>query len=135
MIELASMELDHIGIAVQDLQAAKQLYAKLGIPCQAEKDVPEQGVKAAVLKLQNAELELLQPIDPSSPVAKFLERRGPGLHHLAIRVTGLEQLLGELSQRGLELIDVKPRPGAFRKKIAFLHPRSLGGVLLELCED
>lgn len=127
--------LDHIGIAVPNVRDALTLYRDLlGLPLVEEEGVDYDGVKVAILELGGGLVELLEPTKPDSPVAKFLEKRGGGVHHVALRVTDCADAIHVCKAAGLQLIDDKPRPGAHGKFIAFVHPKSTGGVLLELCE-
>ncbi len=126
---------DHIGIAVKSIDEALAFWQdSLGIQCTGVEEVEEQKVKTAFLPVGDTEVELLEPTSDESPVAKFMEKRGEGIHHLAIRVENLEAALAELKEKGIRLIDEKPRYGAGGAKIAFVHPKSTGGVLLELSE-
>jgi len=128
-------KVDHIGIAVQDLAAALKFYREqLGLPCLGEEEVAEQKVRTAFLPVGESRLELLQSTDPEGPVGKFIQSRGEGIHHLALRVKNLETVLADLKAKGVRLIDEQPRRGAHGAKIAFIHPKSTNGVLLELCE-
>ena len=97
-------------------------------------EVAEQKIKAAIIPVGESKIELLEATSPDSPVAKFIASRGEGIHHIALQVSGLEQILSQLSDAGVKLIDSKPRIGAGGNKIAFIHPKSTNGVLLELCE-
>lgn len=127
--------IDHIGIAVKSIDEALKFWeGALGIKCHGVEEVTEQKVKTAFLPLADTEVELLEGTSPESPVAKFIESKGEGIHHLAIRVENLEAALAELSEKGVRLIDEKPRLGAGGAKIAFIHPKATGGVLLELSE-
>lgn len=127
--------IDHIGIAVSSIQAALDFWEKqLGVELHGVETVEEQKVKTAFLPVDDTEIELLEATDPESPVAKFIEKKGEGVHHIAIRVDNLEAALATMKERGVRLIDEKPRLGAGGAKIAFLHPKSTGGVLVELCE-
>ena len=127
--------IDHIGIAVESLRRAGAFYAAgLGLGISHQEDLPDRGLKVAFIPVGGLELELLEPTDPNSPVAKFLAKRGPGIHHVALRVDNIEAALHQLESRGVELLDKTPRPGAQGKRIAFLSPRSTGGVLIELCQ-
>ncbi len=127
--------IDHIGIAVKDINEALKFWeATMGIKCHGIEEVAEQKVKTAFLPLKDTEIELLEPTSPESPVAKFIEAKGEGIHHMAIRVDDLEAALAELKEKGIRLIDEKPRCGAGGAKIAFLHPKATGGILLELSE-
>lgn len=128
-------ELDHIGIAVADLDAAISDYEKsFGLCVELREEVPSQGVKLAFLKMPHVQIELLAPTSDSSGLKKFLDSRGPGLHHICYRVTDIRQELAALEAKGLKLIDKTPRHGAKNTEIAFIHPKSCGGVLTELCE-
>lgn len=128
-------QIDHIGVAVNSIAEALKFYRdQLGISLLGEEEVPEQKVRTAFLPVGEGRIELLEPTDPEGPVSKFLQSRGEGIHHLALRVTHLEEVLADLKARGVRLIDEKPRSGAHGARIAFLHPKSTGGVLLELCE-
>src|ERR1044071_8820590 len=125
--------LDHIGIAVTDLEAALAFYRDaLGLEIEGPEDVPSQQVRAQFLPLGQSSLELLLATSPESPVAKFVERRGPGLHHITLRVDDINAALGQLKARGARLIDSEPRPGAGGALVAFIHPSSAQGVLIEL---
>jgi methylmalonyl-CoA/ethylmalonyl-CoA epimerase len=127
--------IEHIGIAVQNLHEAIQYYEKiLGLSCYAIEEVRDQKVKTAFFKIGQTKIELLESTHPDGPIAKFIEKKGPGLHHVAFSVEGIENSLNELQQKGVNLIDQKPRKGAEGLNIAFLHPKSTFGVLTELCE-
>lgn len=128
-------KIDHLGIAVRDLEQALLIFGeKLGIEVGGVEEVAEQKAKVAFLPLGESNLELLQSTDPEGAVARFIESRGEGIHHVAFRVKNLEESLARLRSEGVRLIDEKPRLGAGGVKIAFLHPKSTGGVLVELCE-
>jgi len=125
----------HIGVAVKDIDEAVKFYKKnLHLEVKGIEEVEQQKVKIAFIPVGESSIELLQSTDPEGPIAKFIEKRGEGIHHLALEVDKIEEILEELKKRGVQLIDEKPRIGAHRTKIAFLHPRSTSGVLLELCE-
>lgn len=127
--------LNHIGIAVKSLDDQKGFYADtLGAEFEGIENVPSQKVKVAFYKLNDVRLELLEPTDPESPIAKFIEKRGEGLHHMAFTVDDLQARIDELKEEGLRMIDETPRPGAHHMQIAFIHPKSSGGVLTELCQ-
>lgn len=127
--------IDHIGIAVKSIDEALNFWeATLGIKCHGVEEVAEQKVKTAFLPVEDTEIELLEGTSEDSPVAKFIAAKGEGIHHLAIRVDNLEEALAELKEKGVRLIDEKPRCGAGGAKIAFLHPKATGGILLELSE-
>jgi methylmalonyl-CoA epimerase len=128
-------KVDHIAIAVKNLDDAVQLFDKLfGLKPVHIKDVPDQGVKAALFPVgHGSEIEFLQPIDANGGVAKFIEKRGEGIHHIAIEVDDVEKEIKALADKGVQLIDQKPRMG-LAGKIAFLHPKSTKGILIELCQ-
>ena len=128
------LKIDHLGIAVRDLEMALAPYRLLGLEVHEFETVEDQGVRTAVLPLGESRIELLEPTRPDSPVARFLEKRGEGIHHVAVGVNDVQAALAHLESRGIELIDRAPRPGAGGAMIAFLHPRAMRGVLLELCE-
>jgi len=128
-------KIDHIGIAVKDLEAALKLYEEvLGLKSVGTEVVEEQKVKVAFLPTGDSEVELLESTSPDGPIAKFIAKNGEGIQHIAFRVDNLEQKLAELKEKGIRLIDEKPRYGAGGAKIAFLHPKSTFGVLIELSE-
>lgn len=123
--------LDHVAIAVRSLAEAAPLYERMeGLPGSPPEEIPGQGVRVLFV----GGIELLEPLGPGTPVGRFLDRRGPGLHHVAWRVPDLPSALAELEASGIELIDRVPREGARGHRVAFLHPRSTGGVLVELVE-
>jgi methylmalonyl-CoA/ethylmalonyl-CoA epimerase len=128
--------IEHIGIAVADLEAAIALFEKiLGQPCYNIEEVVDQKVKTAFFRVGETKIELLQSTDPEGPIGKFIEKKGEGIHHIAFAVEGLEGKLEEANALGLRLIDSQPRKGAEGLDIAFLHPKDTNGVLVELCED
>ncbi|TME20872.1 MAG: methylmalonyl-CoA epimerase [Chloroflexi bacterium] len=129
------MRIHHVGVAVDDLDAAIQLYttifgAELTHRASNEKD----GLEAAFLRAGDAEVELLKPLREDTPVGKFLTKRGPGLHHIAVAVPDIDQAMADARAAGLELIDAEPRMGMHGTRIAFVHPKSVGGVLTEFVE-
>lgn len=127
--------IEHIGIAVKDLAASIGYYEEiLGLKCYAIEEVSDQKVKTAFFRVGQTKIELLETTDPEGPIGKFIEKRGEGLHHVAFAVSGVEDALREVASKGVQLIDTKPRPGAEGLHIAFLHPKSTGGVLTEFCE-
>jgi len=127
--------IDHIGIAVSNLQESLSFWeTSLGIELHGIEEVAEQKVRTAFLPVGDTEIELLDPTSAESSVAKFIEKRGEGLHHIAIRVDDIEAALAELKAKGIQLIDETPRNGAGGSRIAFVSPKSTHGVLLELCE-
>jgi len=128
-------KIDHIGIAVKDIDEAVRFYRdNLCLEIEGTEEINEQKVKVAFIPLGESRIELLQSTDPTGPIAKFIEKRGEGIHHIALEVEGIEETLRKLKEKRVQLIDEKPRIGAHEMKIAFLHPRSAKGVLLELCE-
>lgn len=128
-------EVQHIGIAVRDLEEAKKIYCNiLGLECTGEMELPERGVKVALLETGNTKIELIEGTSEESPVNKFVERHGPGIHHLCFEVDDIARVMKALARDGIRLIDEEPRPGAEGKLVAFLHPKSTTGVLIELTE-
>ncbi|HEX4672001.1 MAG TPA: methylmalonyl-CoA epimerase [Solirubrobacteraceae bacterium] len=126
---------DHVGVAVDDLEAALALYRDtLGMPLVHRETVAEQGVEAALLDVGESHIELLSPLGPDTAVGKFLSRKGPGLHHVAYRVKSVEEALAALSNAGMRLIDEQPRTGIRNSRVAFVHPSSTGGVLTEIVQ-
>ena len=128
--------LDHIGVAVKNLDGAVGFYRDvLGLKLEGIQVLAERGVRVAFLSAGGeARIELLEPLNNESTIAKFLSTRGEGIHHMAVKVQHIEAVLEDLQKKGLTLIDEKPRAGAEGKKVAFVHPKSTRGVLLELCE-
>ena len=127
--------LNHLGIAVRSIDAQRPFYEQtLGAEFEGVEEVSDQKVRVAFFRVNDVRLELLEPTDPSSTVARFLESRGEGLHHLAFTVDDLPARIAELKESGLRMIDDVPRAGAHHMQIAFLHPKSSLGVLTELCE-
>ncbi|MEB3198681.1 MAG: methylmalonyl-CoA epimerase [Candidatus Sericytochromatia bacterium] len=127
--------IDHVGIAVQDLDASLAFYRDtLGLPLVDIEVVADQQVRTAIFCGPIGRVELLEATGPDSPIAKFIAKRGEGIHHVALRVEGLDATLARLAAEGVQLIDRTPRIGAGGHRIAFLHPKATGGVLLELCE-
>ena len=128
--------LDHIGIAVRDLDAALAFYRDaLGLDVGEAEDVPSERVRAQFLPLGETALELLEATDEGSAIARSIERRGPGIHHITLRVADLAAALARLRERGVRLVDDRPRPGAGGSRVAFIHPSAAQGVLIELKED
>ena len=126
---------EHIGIAVKDLAAATRRYeALLGVPCYATEEVPEQKVRTAFFRVGETKIELLESTSPDGPIGKFIEKRGEGIHHIAYAVGNIRLALQGLEEVGFTLLDAEPKPGAEGLEIAFLHPKSTGGVLTELCQ-
>ncbi len=128
--------IEHIGIAVKNLEESITFYENvLGLECYAIEEVADQKVRTAFFKLGQTKIELLESTDPEGPIGKFLEKKGEGVHHMAFAVKGIEGALAQMDEKGVRLIDQKPRKGAEGLDIAFLHPKSTHGVLMELCED
>jgi methylmalonyl-CoA/ethylmalonyl-CoA epimerase len=127
------LKIDHLGIAVPRLDEAVAAYESLGFAVESTHDVPTEKVRAAFLPVGESRLELLEPTDPSSVIARFLEKRS-GLHHVCVLVDDIEAALAELKARGVPLVDEAPRPGAGGSRVAFVHPKAGAGVLLELKE-
>jgi methylmalonyl-CoA/ethylmalonyl-CoA epimerase len=129
------LKIDHLGIAVTSIEDGKSLWTDaLGLHFEGTETVEEQKVTTAFFPVGESEVELLESTAPDGPVAKFLEKKGQGVHHVAFRVENIEEALAELKEKGIRLIDEKPRKGAGGAKIAFLHPKATNGVLVELCE-
>jgi methylmalonyl-CoA/ethylmalonyl-CoA epimerase len=127
--------IDHVGVAVEDLDAAIALHeTTYGMTLVHREVVEEQGVEAVLLDVGENHVELLRPLSADTPVGKFLSRRGPGLHHVAYQVPDIEAALRDLSAAGVELIDTEPRTGIRSSRVAFLHPRSSSGVLTEIVQ-
>ncbi len=125
----------HVAIAVQSLDTVLPLWTDaLGFHLHALEVVEDQRVRVAVLLLGSQRVELMEPLDEASPITAFLAKRGPGLHHICLEVEGIAGVLAGLSASGLKLIDAAPRPGAEGRQVAFVHPKSTGGVLIELSE-
>jgi methylmalonyl-CoA/ethylmalonyl-CoA epimerase len=129
-------KIDHIGIAVERIENWIGFYRDiLGLEYNGSEEVAAQKVRVAFLTIGESRIELLEPTSPDSPIAGFLEKRGGGLHHIALKVDDIEEALARHKEAGAQLIDETPRTGAHGTRIAFIHPKASGGVLLELCED
>jgi methylmalonyl-CoA/ethylmalonyl-CoA epimerase len=129
------LKIDHLGVAIESIAEGEKFWTDaLGIVCEGSELVEEQGVTTAFFPVGESEVELLEPETADGPVAKFLNKNGAGIHHIAFRVENIDAALNELKQKGLKLIDEVPRRGAGGAKIAFIHPRSTNGILIELCE-
>ena len=127
--------IDHIGVATEDLDGAIALYeGTMGMPVAHRETVESQGVEAVLLDVGDGHVELLRPLGPETPIGRYLEKRGPGLHHVAYAVEDIEGVLGKLKEAGIELIDSEPRVGIRDSRVAFVHPKSTGGVLTEIVE-
>jgi len=129
-------KIEHIGIAVESLEKAIPYYETLlGTKCYAVEEVLDQKVKTAFFKVGETKIELLETMDPEGPIGKFLEKKGPGIHHIAFAVDQVDEALAEAEMSGIQLVDKKGRKGAEGLKIGFLHPKSTFGVLTELCSE
>ena len=129
------LKVDHIGIAVADLEERMKFYTDfLGLKCEGIEEVEEQKVRVAFFPVGDSEIELLESTSPDGPIAKFIEKNGEGIQHIALRVDSIEGALEYLKENGVRLIDEKPRYGAGGASIAFLHPKATGGVLFEISE-
>lgn len=128
-------ELDHIGVAVESLEKGRGFYEALGLGEMTVEDVPSEKVKVGFFELANdARIELLEPTSSESPIAKFLDKRGPGIHHICLKVPDIRAAIKNLKAKGMQLINEEPRPGAHNCLVAFVHPKSTGGILLELSQ-
>lgn len=128
-------KVNHIGIAVKSIEEAKKFYETMGLKVEGEEVVEEQKVRVAFIQVGETRIELLEATSEDSPVAKFIEKRGEGIHHIAFQVDDIEKALELLKSKGVRLIDEKPRRGAHNTRIAFIHPKSTNGVLVELCQE
>ena len=126
--------IDHIGVAVPDLEKAAAIFKILGLHAHEPEEVVDQKVFTQSFQVGDSEIELLKPTADDSPIAKYLEKKGAGIHHVAIRVKDIESEIELLKAKGIIMIDEKPRPGAGDKMIAFIHPKSTGGILIELTQ-
>ena len=130
------MKIDHIGIATRGIdEAAKFWSGALGVSAIEKEEVADQKVRVAMLPIGESRIELLEATSADSPISKFIEKRGPGIHHLAVNVDNIQTALAQLKQNGVRLIDTEPRRGAGGCLVAFVHPSSMGGVLLELVQN
>lgn len=128
-------KIDHIGIAVKSLEASLPFYTDaLKLDLLGIEEVESEGVKVAFLKVGESKIELLEPLHSDSPIAKFIEKKGEGIHHVALGVDDIEGRIAQIKENGLQMINNEPKLGAAGAKIAFMHPKSTGGVLYELCE-
>ncbi len=135
-IHMNISHIEHIGIAVKNLEESIRFYEDvLGMECYAIEEVTDQKVKTAFFQVGQTKIELLESTDPEGPIGKYLEKKGEGVHHMAFAVKGIENALAKMDEKGIRLIDKQPRKGAEGLDIAFLHPKSTHGVLMELCED
>lgn len=130
-----TLKVDHIGIAVKDLEQAKKFYTEiLGMEVMGEETVEQQKVKVCFIPCGDSEVELLESTSPEGPIAKFIEKNGEGIQHVALRVDDIEAAIADLKAKGVRMIDETPRYGAGGASIAFVHPKSTGGILLELSQ-
>ncbi|WP_077618717.1 methylmalonyl-CoA epimerase [Bacillus sinesaloumensis] len=128
-------KIDHIGIAVSSIEASLPFYTDiLNLTLDGIEEVESQKVRVAFIKIGESKLELLEPLSPESPIATFIEKRGEGIHHIALGVTSIEERIQEIKQNGIQMLADEPKLGAAGAKIAFMHPKSTGKVLYELCE-
>lgn len=135
MLSSPPKKINHIGIAVHNLDSSVQFYTNvLGLKLLGIETVESEQVRIAFLEIGETKIELLEPLSQESAIAKHLEKRGEGIHHIALEVDGIEERLTELTESKIQLIHEEPKPGAHGSKIAFLHPKSTGSVLYELCE-
>jgi methylmalonyl-CoA epimerase len=129
------VKIDHIGIAVKSLTEAIKIYEDaIGLQVSGYDQVDEQGVRVAMLNIGESRIELLEPTGPDSPIERFMKKRGEGIHHIAVTVENIEKALERLKASGVRLVDNEPRKGAHNTRIAFIHPSSTHGVLLELVQ-
>ena len=126
--------IEHIGVAVRSIEEARPFYESLGLRIEHIEEVPEEGVRVAFVPCGHTRFELLEPTRPDSPVAKFLEKRGPGIHHVCLESDAIDEDDGRLRRSGLELLRQHPTLGAGGARVQFIHPKSSGGILLELSE-
>jgi len=127
--------LHHVGIAVRSLEASLATYRRLGLPAASVEEIPTEGVRAAFLDVGDARLEILESLRPDGVNARFIERRGEGLHHVAFAVVDIREEMSRLRDAGFRLVDEAPRPGAHGRQVAFVHPKAAHGVLVELVQD
>lgn len=128
-------QIEHIGIAVKNLEESISLYEKVfGLKCYNIEEIKDQKVRTAFFKIGQTKIELLESTEPNGPIGKFIEKKGEGIHHIAFATNDLQKSLNDLKEKGIKLIDERPRAGAEGFNIAFLNPKSTNGVLIELCE-
>ena len=129
------LKIDHLGIAVKSINEGKKFWGDLlGLWLERSEAMAEEKIITTFFPIGESEIELLETTDPEGPIGRYLEKRGEGIHHIALRVENIEVALKQLKKKGIRLVDEKPRKGAGGAKIAFLHPKSTNGVLVELCE-
>lgn len=132
---ISPKQIDHIGIAVRSLDDAIPLYRDvLGLELLGSERVESEQVRVAFMKIGETKIELLEPLSPESPIARHIEKRGEGIHHIALQVEGIQEELDRLADAGFRLLNKQPKPGAHGTQVAFIHPRSTRGVLYELCQ-
>ncbi len=131
---MGTKKIAHVGIATESIGAVSEFYKLLGLELDAVETIKDQNVKVAMLKVGSSAVELIEPLNEHSPVSRFIKKRGEGMHHLTFEVDDLTGLLEKLKVAGIKLIDEEPREGAEGSLIAFIHPASTGGVLIELCQ-
>lgn len=130
------LKIEHLGIAVKDLAVSIQLYEQLlNTPCYKKEVVPTEGVSTAFFSTGDSKIELLEATNENSPIAKFLAKKGEGIHHIAFEVENIEAEMKRLAALGFELLNEKPKDGADNKLVCFLHPKTTNGVLIELCQE
>ena len=129
-----TIKIDHIGIALSDFDETAKMLELLGLKAHTPEEIPDQMVKVQSFTIGESDIELLTPTSSDSPIAQFLSKKGPGIHHIAIRVDDIETEIAHLKSKGCRMVDEKPRQGAGGKLIAFLHPKSTGGILIELVQ-
>jgi len=128
-------QIEHIGIAVKNLEESISLYENVfGLKCYNIEEIKDQKVRTAFFKIGQTKIELLESTEPNGPIGKFIEKKGEGIHHIAFATNDLQKSLNDLKEKGIKLIDQRPKAGAEGLNIAFLHPKSTNGVLIELCE-
>ena len=129
-------KLEHIGIAVKNIESANKLFSQLlGKAHYKIEEVASEGVRTSFFEIGGVKIELLEATNPESPIAKFIEKKGEGVHHLAFEVTDIKKSIGEYQSKGFQPINTSPKEGADNKMIAFLHPKTTNGVLVELCQE
>lgn len=129
-------KIEHIGIAVKNIRAANKIYESLlGVPSYKAEQVESEGVETSFFRCGESKIELLEATHPDSPIAKFIDKRGEGIHHIAFAVENIEQEMNRLKEEGFVLLNETPKKGADNKLVAFLHPKSTNGVLVELCQE
>ncbi|OLO42804.1 methylmalonyl-CoA epimerase [Alkalihalophilus pseudofirmus] len=131
----APKKIDHIGIAVQSIEKTLPFYTEqLNLELLAIEEVSSQGVKVAFIKIGESKIELLEPLHDESPIAKFIAKKGEGIHHIALGVAGIQERINEIREKGIQMINNEPVKGAGGAQVAFIHPKSAGGILFEFCE-